>query len=76
MDLHAILTQIDNEISRLQQAKALLTGSSNGKIKLPATRAAKTTATKPVKRQLSADAIARIRAAQKRRWAKVKKAAQ
>lgn len=75
MELRSILTQIDNEIARLQQAKALLTGSTSS-IKVPATRAAKAAGTKPVKRQLSADAIARIRAAQKRRWAKVKKAAQ
>jgi hypothetical protein len=75
MDLHTILTQIDNEIARLQQAKALLTGS-NSSINVPATRAAKTAGNKPVKRQLSPDAIARIRAAQKRRWAKAKKAAQ
>lgn len=81
MDLQAVLTQIDNEIARLQQAKDLLTGSKSGKLKLPANlKASATTKTsgaakKPVKRQLSPDAIARIRAAQKRRWAKAKKAA-
>jgi hypothetical protein len=76
MDLQVILTQIDEEIARLQQAKDLLTGSNGGRLKLPVTQSSLSGATKkPVKRQLSPEAIARIRAAQKRRWAKFKKAA-
>ena len=77
MDLQVILTQIDEEIARLQQAKNLLTGSTSGSIKLPVTAgsAKSGAAKKPVKRQLSPEAIARIRAAQKRRWAKFKKEA-
>lgn len=77
MDLQVILTQIDEEIARLQQAKDLLTGSTGGSIKLSAASGSFSSgaAKKPVKRQLSPEAIARIRAAQKRRWAKFKKAA-
>jgi hypothetical protein len=76
MDLQEILIQIDNEIARLQQAKGLLVGNTDGKLKLSTTRnSLGGVAKKPVKRQLSPEAIARIRAAQKRRWAKFKKAA-
>jgi hypothetical protein len=77
MDLQVILTQIDEEIARLQQAKELLTGSNGGNLKLPLTQSSLSggSTKKPVKRQLSPEAIARIRAAQKRRWAKFKKAA-
>lgn len=77
MDLQVILTQIDNEIARLQQAKDLLTGSTGSKLKLSVTYGSMSNgaAKKPVKRNLSPEAIARIRAAQKRRWAKYKKAA-
>lgn len=68
MTMVNFLQHIDTEIrkhqdaiAKLQQARALLAGG------------------KPVerkKRHLSADARARIAAAQKRRWAKQKKAAQ
>jgi hypothetical protein len=60
MQTTGILAAIDAEISRLQQAKALLNG----------------TAVKhgPGKRVLSPEARARIVAAQKKRWAKAKKA--
>lgn len=74
MDTAQILTQIDEEIARLQHVKALLTGehvkrapgrtSSSPKKKAPAK-----------KRTMSAESRARIAAAQKARWAKVRKAA-
>jgi hypothetical protein len=58
-----IIAQIDAEISRLKQAQALL----NDSITRP------TTVTKK-KGTVSAEGRARIAAAQKRRWAKVKSA--
>jgi hypothetical protein len=71
-----ILEQIENEISRLQQVKALLQGSNGHK----ASGASRTTASaapaaKPQgKRVLSDEARNKIAAAQRRRWAKAKKA--
>jgi len=64
MDTSQLISEIDSEISRLQQVRALLTG------------AASTSAMKQArkKRTLSAEARARIAAAQKRRWAKQKSA--
>ena len=65
MDTAQLICEIDSEISRLQQARALLSGRDS--------------ATQPKllrkKRILSAEARARIAAAQKRRWAKQKGAA-
>lgn len=60
-----IIATIDEEIARLEQAKKLLTGLSSG-------------APKPAKqkRNLSPEARARIAAAQKKRWAKQKRAKQ
>jgi hypothetical protein len=67
METTQILAQIDSEIERLQQVKALLAGTSNG-------RFAKTAGPRK-KRHLSAEARERIAAAQRKRWAKLKKAA-
>jgi hypothetical protein len=63
-----ILASIDSEISILKQARALLAGTSNG-----THRAAHT----PKKRTwtMSVEARERIAAAQRKRWAKQKKAA-
>jgi hypothetical protein len=55
-----IITAIDAEISRLQQARNLLAGSRG---------------TGGGKRVMSADARARISAAQKKRWAQKRKKA-
>jgi hypothetical protein len=78
MNTSIIIAQIDAEITRLQQAKALLTGvatkKSPGRPKA-AKAVTMTTATKPVKRIISTEAKARMAAAQKKRWAKVKRAA-
>jgi hypothetical protein len=74
----SILQEIDLEISRLEQAKAILSGTavkrSPGRPKQ--TQAVlKTVAIEPTKRLLSAEARARIAAAQKLRWAKSRRAA-
>ena len=60
MNLEQVIRSIDEEISRLQQAKALLnsTGKATGRGRVP--------------RTMSAAARARIAAAQRARWARVK----
>jgi hypothetical protein len=76
MTMKNILAELDAEIARLQQAKALL-AASNGSV-APATRRgrpAKTAVTAPAtktakkKRNLSPEGRARIAEAVKRRWA-------
>jgi len=67
MQMTEIVAALDSEIARLQQVRGLLmgstppggVGSSGGEIRK--------------KRHLSADARARIAAAQKKRWANAKK---
>jgi hypothetical protein len=69
-----ILEHINDEISRLQQVKALLQGTANGH----GGRASSNGSAAPkvkVKRVLSAEARKKIAAAQRRRWAKAKRAA-
>jgi hypothetical protein len=77
MDTRSIIAGIDAQISELKQAKAILLGNDtlsgriagNGKASLKA-------GTKPAKkRKMSAEGKAKIAAAQKARWAKVRKAA-
>jgi hypothetical protein len=79
MNTTSILAQIDEQIAKLQQAKALLTitevktkaGRPKGsKANLTATPEARKT-----RRRLSPEGKARIAAAQKARWASLKKAA-
>jgi hypothetical protein len=65
METTQILAEIDSEIRRLQDVRVLLAGS--------ASKLAKTAGRK--KRHLSAEARERIAAAQRKRWAKRKKAA-
>ncbi|HVU48140.1 MAG TPA: hypothetical protein VHD85_18575 [Terracidiphilus sp.] len=67
MAIESIIAQIDSEIARLTQVRALLanmgtTGSSKSK-------AAKTLAKPRKKRVLSAEARKRIADAQRKRWA-------
>jgi len=79
MNLNDIVAQIDAEISRLTQAKHALLGISPTKgpgrprtisaLTIPAVAGV---AAKPKKRKMSAAGRARIAAAQKARWAKVK----
>jgi hypothetical protein len=61
-----ILQAIDEEIEKLRQVRAILTGTGQASTKLPAA-----TPEKP-RRQLSAKARRAIADAQRRRWAKVK----
>jgi len=70
MDTSKLVADIDAEIERLQQARALLNGAE---AKRKPGRAANSTS--PKKRTMSAEGRARIAAAQKARWAKAKKAA-
>jgi hypothetical protein len=75
----AILAAIDEEISMLQQARAMLSGSpsANTKKSVGRPKGSKNAAV-PVKagktRTMSAEGKARIAAAQKKRWAAAKKA--
>ncbi len=84
MNIDEILQAIDKQITQLQQARALLTGSMNTQSTAkrrgrPAGSANKPTPTiapatkKSTARSMSADGRARIAAAQKARWAAKKK---
>jgi hypothetical protein len=77
MDTESIIQEIDLEISRLEQAKAILSGTtgkrSPGRPK-QTQAVTKTVAVEPTKRGMSAEGKARIAAAQKLRWAKSKRA--
>lgn len=64
MSISEILAALDSEIQHLQEVKALLTRTT--------TIGSSPT---PKKRNLSPEGKARIAAAQKKRWAKAKKAA-
>ena len=69
MVIESILAQLDAEIAKLTQARALLTGTGKVAAKLTVHNA-KTAAAKPRrKRVLSADARKRIADAQRKRWA-------
>jgi hypothetical protein len=70
-----ILEQIDAEISRLQQVKALLQGA-NGHQPSAVARHSQSAASAParVKRVLSPEARKKIAAAQRKRWANARKA--
>jgi hypothetical protein len=71
MTTDTILAEIDAEILKLQQVKALLTGSTSKR------SPGRPSNSVPIakKRTMSAEGRARIAAAQKARWAKAKKAA-
>jgi hypothetical protein len=80
MNTEEIIKHIDGEISKLQQARVLLLGAdapmkrSSGRPKKKAT-VARILAVKPAKRVMSIEGKAKIAAAQKVRWAKVRRAA-
>lgn len=76
MNTNNIVSEIDAEISRLHQVRALLTGTSTTAKRKPG-RPAGTSLPKKTKavRSLSAEAREKIAAAQKARWAKSRKAA-
>lgn len=73
MSLDNLLSSIDAEIARLQQARALLagTGIRGGK----AVNSSQSTSKPRRKRVMSAEARKRIGEAQRKRWAAQKKAA-
>ena len=62
MSLTTILSTIDAEIARLQQARALLAGSNVNTVSAPLAR-------KKRKRRMSSAARKRIGDAQRKRWA-------
>jgi hypothetical protein len=64
METRALILSIDSELALLRQARALLAGTSNGR----APQVHK-------KHVMSAEGRARIAAAQRKRWAKLKRAA-
>jgi hypothetical protein len=72
MDTQKVVAEIDAEISRLQQVKALLTGTSTTENRNAGRSSVAGSSGK--KRTLSAEARERIAAAQRTRWAKAKKA--
>lgn len=77
MEARGIIAEIDAEIARLQQARALL-GGGGGSVKAkakPGRPKAFANKSQRRKRVLSADARKRIGDAQKRRWAERRKAA-
>ncbi len=80
MDFHRLVQEIDSEISRLQQARALLIGTPTkrgpGRPKAAASHKAATTAgskTATRKRHLSPEGRKRIADAMRKRWAERKK---
>ena len=78
MDTVSIIEEIDAEISRLLQAKVILssTATNRGPGRPKATNAvSKPIPAKLAKRVMGAEGRAKIAAAQKARWAKVKKSA-
>jgi hypothetical protein len=71
-----ILEHINSEISRLQQVKALLQGTTNGYGRGASAASVNGAAAPKVKgkRVLSLEARKKIAAAQRKRWAKARKA--
>lgn len=69
MTIESILSQIDNEIERLSQARKLLASAGSGTATGPRPKAATKSGKSAKKRVLSADARKRIADAQRRRWA-------
>ncbi len=76
MNTKEILEHINEEISRLQQVKSLLQGTTNGHSRAASASSLNGTAAPKVKgkRVLSVEARKKIAAAQRKRWAKARKA--
>jgi hypothetical protein len=81
MNVDHILVSIDEQISKLQQARAMLAGSAaatqkptRGRPKKIVVATLSKASDKPKKRVMSTEAKARIAAAQKKRWAAARKA--
>jgi hypothetical protein len=80
MDTTALITAIDAEIAKLQLARQTLvalstTGTTAKRRGRPAKKIASAPVSGPKKRTISAEARARIAAAQKKRWASQRRAA-
>lgn len=77
MEVSRIIAEIDAQISKLQQARALLAGTSapagRGRPKGSKNVASAVPATKPRKRKLSPEGRKRIADAMKKRWAERRK---
>lgn len=69
MTIDSILSQLDAEIARLTQVRALLASSAKTTSRLALPKAGKAGAKRRKKRVLSADARKRIADAQRKRWA-------
>ncbi len=76
MNTKEILEHINSEISRLQQVKALLQGTTNGHSRSAVAGSTNGSTAPKVKgkRVLSVEARKKIAAAQRKRWAKARKA--
>ncbi len=77
MDTTSIIQEIDSQISRLEQAKAILSATAAKKSPSRPKQTQpvfKTVAIESTKRVLSAEAKAKIAEAQRARWAKSKRA--
>lgn len=75
MDTSELLANIDDEIARLKQVRALLTGDT-GRGRGQSISSFSYGSNRPRKRRkMSAEGRARIAAAQKKRWAKQKREA-
>jgi hypothetical protein len=70
-----ILEHINDEISRLQQVKSLLQGTTNGHSRSASAVNGAAAPKVKGKRVLSVEARKKIAAAQRKRWAKARKAA-
>jgi hypothetical protein len=70
-----ILEHINDEISRLQQVKSLLQGTTNGHGRSAGAVSGAAAPKVKGKRVLSVEARKKIAAAQRKRWAKARKAA-
>jgi hypothetical protein len=75
MDTNRILADVDTEISKLQQARALLSNVSTKKGPGAVPNPTEPKVTKPKKIKMSAKGRAAISAAMKARWAKSRKTA-
>ena len=74
--IESIIAQIDLEISRLQQARALLAATEPGpKVGSPAIKLKPATNSSPKRRVLSAETKEKMRLGQLKRWAAAKKPA-
>ena len=75
MELSGILAEIDDEIARLEQARALLTGDTITKRGPGRPKASPVKPTEKKKRNLTPEGRKRIAEAVRRRWAAQNKAA-